>query len=362
MPYYIEKRSNGFYRLRGTHHGVPAKDRSLKTRSREQAEAIKEAEERRVFEQVILGKRPSQTFAELAVDFLKAGRKLGPKAEEIIAFLAERKLDSISMADCDTLAARIYPDAKASTINRNIIAPIGAIMSWAADDNRVALRRWKRRRERQTRTDWRRPSEIEAILAELNSPQARGLMAIYVGCGLRASEGVFLNGRDIAPDFSCVTVQGTAWEDDKEAKEKGYEGTKGFYSRRVPIPPRAQVFLKPVASLKPGRALVNSRGRPWADRFALSSTLARACERLKVPPLTPHTLRHTWATWHHAVHGNTMLLMAEGGWTDLKLVQRYAHLADTALKDEVLSLGWATGGQKNNPQDKKGNRNNDQAA
>ena len=294
MPYYIEKRGNGFYRLRGTHHGVPAKDRSLRTRSAEQAEALREAAERKVFEQVVLGKRPSQTFAELAVDYLKAGRDLGPKAEEIISDLAEKALDDISPADCDRLAARVYPDAKASTINRNIISPVSAIMCWAAADNRVALRKWPRKRERQARTDWRRPAQTEDIIAAIKSPQGRGMAALLVGCGLRVSEAVFLDGRDIAPDLSQITVQGTAWDDDEGAADKGYEGTKGFYSRTVRVPARAREFLMPVISLDPGRALVNSRGYPWSDRNGPRKMLETACRKVGVA-LPPIRLWWSWA-------------------------------------------------------------------
>lgn len=355
MPYYIDRKSNGVYRLRGTHHGVPAGDRSLKTRSREQAEALREAAERKVFEEVALGKKPTQTFAELAVDFMRAGRDLGPKAEEIIADLAGRKLDSITPADCDRLAVRIYPNAKPSTVNRNIIAPISAIMNWAAADDRVALRKWPRRRERQTRTDWRRPDEIERIIASISSPQGRGIAALYVGCGLRASEAVFADGRDFAPDLSQMTVQGTAWEDDEGAEAKGYEGTKGFYSRTVKIPPRAREFLMPVVSLEPGRALVNSRGLPWSDRNGPRKMLETACRKAGVRPLTPHVLRHTWATWHYAVHKDRLALMNLGGWTDDDLIKRYVHLADDALRGEVLGRGWAISGQPELGNDKKGN-------
>jgi integrase len=345
MSYYIDRKPNGIYRLRGTHHGVPAGDRSLKTRKAEQAEAMREKAERDVFDRIVLGKKPPQKFATLAVDYQNAGRDLGPRAEEIILHLADKDLADISPADCDTIAAQVYPNAKPSTINRNIIAPISAIMNWAADANRVAYRKWPRRRERQTRTDWRRPSQIEDLLDALPSPQARALFAAYVGCGLRASEAVFLDGRDIAPDLSQLTVRGTAWDDDEGAAEKGYEGTKGYRDRTVKIPPRARELLYPVVSLEPGRALVNSYGMPWADRNALTATLTRAAKRIGVPDLSPHVLRHTWATWDYAVHKDTLALMQRGGWTKESLVLRYVHLSDDALKAEITQANWAISGQ-----------------
>lgn len=361
MPYYIERRPSGIYRLRGTHHGVPAQDRSLKTRSAEQAEALREAAEREVFERVVYGKRPAQTFAALSIDFLTAGRDLGPRSVDIIEHLADKRLDDITPADCDRLAAKIYPDAKPSTVNRNIIAPISAIMNWAAADGRAPLRKWPRRRERQTMTDWRRPAEIEQIMSHLTSPQARALFAIYVGCGLRASEAVFLDGREIAPDISRVRVLGTVRPTDKGAIEKGYQGTKGHYDRVVPIPERARQIIAPVVNLGPGRAFVNSRGFAWSDRNALVKTLKAACVRAKVPELTPHTLRHTFATWHYAVHRDRLGLMTLGGWTDDDLIKRYVHLADEALREEVLQSKWAISGQSVPAAEEKDIENNTKA-
>lgn len=354
MPLKIDRRSSGIYRIRGTHHGISV-DRSAQTRSREQAEALREKWEQDIFAKVILGRRETETFAVLAAEYLKAGRSLGPRAEEIIIYLADKKAGDVVPADADALASMIYSNAAPSTINRNIIAPISAIMNWAARSDRAPKRVWPRLRERSKRTDWRRPHEIEEILAALKGPHARALAALYVGCGLRASEAVFLDGREVAPDLSSVLILGTVRKDDAEAKAKGYLGTKGFRDRRVAIPPRARMFLAPVISIGPGRALRNSRGQLWSDRNAMNKTLPRACERAGHDPLRPHALRHTWATWHNAVLGDPIRLMADGGWTDLSLVRRYAHASDDALRDEVLRTGWAISGQWKDVDQKKSN-------
>ena len=354
MPLKIDRRPSGIYRIRGTHHGVSV-DRSAQTRSREQAEALREKWERDIFAEIILGRKRTESFAELAADYLKAGRDLGPRAEEIILYLADKKAGEVVPADADALASMIYPTAAPSTINRNIIAPISAIMNWAAKSDRAPKRVWSRLRERSKRTDWRRPHEIEEIIAALPGPHARALAALYVGCGLRASEAVFLDGREVAPDLSSVLILGTVRKDDEQAKAKGYFGTKGFRDRRVAIPLRARMFIAPVINTGPGRALKNSRGQPWSDRNAMNKTLPRACERAGHAPLRAHALRHTWATWHNAVLGNPIRLMADGGWTDLSLVERYAHASDDALREEVLRAGWAISGQWQEGSEKKSN-------
>jgi integrase len=48
-----------------------------------------------------------------------------------------------------------------------------------------------------------------------------------------------------------------------------------------------------------------------------------------IPYCTWHDLRHTWATWH--LMGGTPLevLQRLGGWKDLRMVMRYAHLAQS---------------------------------
>jgi integrase len=45
------------------------------------------------------------------------------------------------------------------------------------------------------------------------------------------------------------------------------------------------------------------------------------------PSVTWHDLRHTWASWHAQAGTDLRLLMQLGGWSDIKMVLRYAHLA-----------------------------------
>jgi integrase len=44
------------------------------------------------------------------------------------------------------------------------------------------------------------------------------------------------------------------------------------------------------------------------------------------PDYTPHDLRHSWASWHYAVHKDLLRLKQDGGWSSVALVERYAHL------------------------------------
>jgi integrase len=57
----------------------------------------------------------------------------------------------------------------------------------------------------------------------------------------------------------------------------------------------------------------------------------RAVTRAKLPGITWHTLRHTWASWH-VMNGTPLeVLQKLGGWSSFDLVLRYAHLAPEYL-------------------------------
>jgi integrase len=53
------------------------------------------------------------------------------------------------------------------------------------------------------------------------------------------------------------------------------------------------------------------------------------------PKLTPHDLRHTWASWHYALHKDPIWLKEEGGWSSVALVERYAHLLPAGHEEAV---------------------------
>lgn len=56
--------------------------------------------------------------------------------------------------------------------------------------------------------------------------------------------------------------------------------------------------------------------------------------------MTPHTLRHTWATWHYAMNRDTLELMQLGGWRRPDMALRYAKLAPADLADRLFAHGW----------------------
>jgi len=63
------------------------------------------------------------------------------------------------------------------------------------------------------------------------------------------------------------------------------------------------------------------------------------------PELTPHDLRHTFASWHYALNRDLLALKVGGGWSSVALVERYAHLLPAGQEDAIWQfLGWHQAG------------------
>ena len=155
------------------------------------------------------------------------------------------------------------------------------------------------------------------------SPRLRLLLELLYGCGLRASELAGVRGDDFDLSGGFVRVRG-----------------KGDRERAVPVGPTVlealQAWLrarKALTTPASGRALfITDAGRPFtrADVHAAVKQLVRAKGiRRRV---TPHTLRHTFAT--HLVQGGADLRSVQEmlGHASIDTTQIYTSLADEHLK------------------------------
>ena len=72
--------------------------------------------------------------------------------------------------------------------------------------------------------------------------------------------------------------------------------------------------------------IINERGYPLGEN-GLYSLFARVRRAIKVPRIHAHLLRHTWATnFRRFDCGDLLDRQERGGWADLTMVRRYAHI------------------------------------
>ena len=242
-----------------------------------------------------------------------------------------RALLAATEADLQAYAVARHAATKATTANRRLTV-FRRFWRWALREGlagadptlRMASARQPLRVPK-TLTE----AEVEALLAAPDTQTALGLrdramLELLYASGLRVSELVGLRTVHVSPSDGALRVTG-----------------KGSKERLVPFGEEAGAWLQrwfagPRAELLKGRAsdavFVTVQGGPMTRQMFWKIVKAQAAKAGIVRPLSPHTLRHAFAT-HLLNHGADLravqLLL---GHADLSTTTIYTHVARERLK------------------------------
>lgn len=175
--------------------------------------------------------------------------------------------------------------------------------------------------------------EIDALIAAMeDTPTGRRNRAIVetmYGCGLRVSELCALQISHIDFRNAVMLIRG-----------------KGSKERLVPVNEVALTRIKnyvdtdrndvPIASADADTVFLNSRGR-HLSRVMIFYILRDAAARAGIrTPLSPHTLRHSFAT--HLLEGGANLRSIQQmlGHESIATTQIYLHIENSRLRQEIL--------------------------
>ena len=275
--------------------------------------------------------RQGHTFAEAVISYLKSAQRAAGdvrRLDRILRALGDDiQLAKINQATLDTLRDKVLrPGAKPATFNRGIVIPVRAVMMHAARRGWCAPPLFESVRRTPGRTLFVTPRQAEALLAAA-APHLQPLLLFLLGTGARLSEAIELEWRDV----DLVGARAIFWR------------TKNMRRRDVELPARVVAALAALPERE--GPVFRYRGRPYADRGreegghikrGWHSAVARGGLD---PGLTPHCLRHSWASWHYAKHKDQLLLQRDGGWSSSDLVERYTHLLPAAAHAEI-ELFW----------------------
>jgi integrase/recombinase XerC len=162
-------------------------------------------------------------------------------------------------------------------------------------------------------------SEIAALLAVpgegLAPARARAILELFYATGIRCGELVGLDVEDVDRAARMVRVLG-----------------KGRKERVVPFgKPAAQAldaYMVDRAQTQPrsGALFVNKRGGRLTDRYVRYIVAARMAELAGIRKISPHALRHSFAT-HLLERGADLRAIQELlGHASLSTTQRYTHV------------------------------------
>lgn len=277
-------------------------------------------------------RRGTRSFAEAVLSYLDAE----PRSENHKA-----RLERLQLAMGDVPLAQVNqdmaielkrkmlrPDAAPGTYTRAIVMPLRAILNYAheqlgwCDPPRI-----KAPPENPGRVLFLLPAEAERLIA-VAAPHLQPLLTFLLGTGARMAEAIELDWRDV----DLVGARATFWRT---------KGRKMRKPRKPELPPRVVAALANLPHREGAVFQWQTRRRKDGTTKAVSAYVDRerrygghiktgfagALRRAALDPeLTPHGLRHTWASWHYALHKDLIRLQLEGGWSSITLVTRYAHL------------------------------------
>ncbi|WP_298465892.1 tyrosine recombinase [uncultured Erythrobacter sp.] len=158
-------------------------------------------------------------------------------------------------------------------------------------------------------------AEIEADSGKPASIRQLALLELLYGSGLRATELVGLPISAVPRDAPLLTVMG-----------------KGGQARIVPVSERAREALAQWLAVRPGdppsKHLFPSRGGKHLSRVRLFQLLKELAARADLDPtgISPHVLRHAFAT--HLLEGGADLRVLQTllGHADIATTQIYTHV------------------------------------
>lgn len=298
---------------------LPIRDRSLKTQARQRAREIYREE----IERGLSAPQPvAPYFWQAAQGYVSAGGESRFLPKLMQYFGQDTTIEDIGEVEIAAAAMEIYPKASPDTHRRQVRVPIRAVLRWARGE----------RRQRSTdtrRTRWLLPAEAESLL-NVCDDLTRQKVGFLLGTGCRTGEMFRLE----MPDLNLATRQAFIAD------------PKNGRPRWVRFPARTLTLLGKLPEV--GAVFRTPKGLPYKLREKGGGQMQGAFNKARDAAglgrdVTPHTLRHTWATWYYAQTRDFGGLMDLGGWEKADMANRYRKLAPDDLGETLYRHGWDFG-------------------
>jgi integrase len=249
----------------------------------------------------------SQCLAQLEKSF--KGKTLG----QIHPFLVEKHKQR-RVAENARIAANREITCLKTLYNR--------LIDWKKYEGENPARRVKKLEESEGKVRFLTYDEESRLLAAAKEP-VRTIILVGIYTGLRIfAEVLTLRWENIDLAAGFLTV------------EAAY--AKGKQTDTLPI---NRMLVEALAQLKASAAsewvFVNREGKPFKS---IRTAFENACRNAKLQSVTPHTLRHTFASRLGMQGAGDRTLQVLGRWKEPKMIRRYVHLSEQHLREAVERL------------------------
>ena len=260
--------------------------------------------------------------------------------KRFLDIVGDKRLDRIAPFDIERWRTARVKTVSRATVNRELNIVRGSF-SRAVDWGQLSgspVRTVKPYRVDNVRTRILSSDEIALLLTE--APRDLGLFARATLEGLfRLSEILNLRVEDIKQDYITLIY------------------TKGNRVRKVPITESLKQALLDRAHVSGHVFGCDPGGSPKRVEI-VSVQFRRLAKRLGLDGVSHHTLRHTAASMMLASGASLRAVQEIGGWTSLRMLERYAHPTDAEKRRAVdlMATHTSTGAKTGTAASKKDGR------
>ena len=244
--------------------------------------------------------------------------------DRVKAAFPGRRLGEISPFDLERYKRTRIEAGVTVLVNRELAvlrALYNRAREWGKYEGDNPAARVKPLRESPGRLRFLEHEEEEQLLAPAAEPfRTMVLVGVYTGLRLR-SEALTLRWVDVDLIRGLVTVQ-AAYA--KSGKTRSVPLNRPLRAALAALRQRAPVDAEYVFA-RPG-------GRPYRS---IRTAFQTACRTAGLKGVTPHVLRHTFASRLAMAGVDPRTIQDLGGWASLGMVQRYTHLSPTHKAEAV---------------------------
>ena len=295
-----------YWQVRGTVAGRLI-HKSTGTADRDKAKKFRRKLEAETYDIIALGEAPPVTFADAAIVYVNKGGET-KYLKRISRYFGDTPLREIGQVQIDRCAQELYPNAKASTINRSLISPYITVVRAAihAELPGAVLRPIVRRKETKPIVTPADDAHISKLLPHCSEGLA-ALITLMTYTGLRTGEALRIKPEDCRDGYIAV---GT---------------TKNGEPRMVPAP---ENWSFPAH----GFGFTTTQG---VGRALRKASKAASIEYRDGHELGRHGFAARWLRAGHSIKG----LKEAGGWKKLGVVDAsYGHMEMTKVHETMREL------------------------
>ena len=240
-------------------------------------------------------------------------------------FFGGMTLSQISPFLVEKYKQKRLADGKKVAVNRELSrlrTLFNLCITWKKFEGENPARRFKAAPESRGRIRYLSEGEETALLGAASEP-LRTVIQVGIHAGLRVqSEALSLTWPNVDLKGRALTVEDRF--------------SKTGETRTVPL---NSVLLEALGRLKAGsegaHVFLTRKGEPLKS---IRTAFDTACEHAKLTGVTPHVLRHTFASRLVMRGADLRTVMELGGWKSLAMVQRYSHLSQQHKLEAVELL------------------------